>query len=104
MQRAKAFFYVCVGLFLLALSYHLGAQGAQAQGTSATGVSMCTDLNSNGQMFVVNSNGDLYTSFPGARNSWQFVTNVFTGGAVNVQQHTLGQLKARFRDPAPAGR
>jgi len=25
-------------------------------------------------------------------------------GAVNVQQHSIGQLKARYRDPAPAGR
>src|SRR5262249_33696920 len=31
MQRAKAFFYVCAGIFLLALSYHLGARSAVAQ-------------------------------------------------------------------------
>jgi hypothetical protein len=31
MQRARAFFYVCAGIFLLALSYHLGARGAAAQ-------------------------------------------------------------------------
>lgn len=35
MQRAKAFFYVCAGLFLLALSYHLGARSAGA-GVSTT--------------------------------------------------------------------
>ncbi len=29
---AKKFFYVCAGLFLLALSYHLGASSATAQG------------------------------------------------------------------------
>jgi hypothetical protein len=28
---AKKFFYVCAGLFLLALSYHLGARSASAQ-------------------------------------------------------------------------
>ena len=28
---ARKFFYICAGLFLLALSYHLGAQAAQAQ-------------------------------------------------------------------------
>lgn len=32
MHRARAFFYVCAGLFLLALSYHLGARSATAQG------------------------------------------------------------------------
>jgi hypothetical protein len=31
MHRAKAFFYVCAGIFLLAFSYHLGAQSANAQ-------------------------------------------------------------------------
>jgi len=35
MQRAKTFFYVCAGLFVLALSYQLGVQqaGAQAAGS-----------------------------------------------------------------------
>src|SRR5262245_59406089 len=31
MQRARAFFYVCAGIFLLALAYQLGASGATAQ-------------------------------------------------------------------------
>lgn len=31
MHRARAFFYVCAGAFLLALSYHLGARSATAQ-------------------------------------------------------------------------
>ena len=31
MHKARAFFYVCAGLFLLALSYHLGARSAGAQ-------------------------------------------------------------------------
>jgi hypothetical protein len=31
MHRAKAFFYVCAGIFLLALSYPLGARSAGAQ-------------------------------------------------------------------------
>ena len=34
MQRARAFFYVCAGLFLLAVSYHLGAKTATAQATT----------------------------------------------------------------------
>src|SRR5437867_9035240 len=34
MQRARAFFYVCAGLLLLAASYHLGARVAGAQGGS----------------------------------------------------------------------
>ncbi|HKQ57271.1 MAG TPA: hypothetical protein VJY35_05345 [Candidatus Eisenbacteria bacterium] len=35
MHRARAFFYVSVGVFLLALSYHLGARSAGAQGPLA---------------------------------------------------------------------
>jgi len=31
MQRAKGFFFVCAGVFLLALSYHLAASSASAQ-------------------------------------------------------------------------
>jgi len=34
MQRAKAFFFVCAGVFLLALAYHLGAVSVRAQGAS----------------------------------------------------------------------
>ena len=30
MQKAKAFLFVCAGIFLLALSYHLGATNATA--------------------------------------------------------------------------
>jgi hypothetical protein len=31
MHKARAFFFVCAGIFLLALSYHLGARSARAQ-------------------------------------------------------------------------
>ena len=31
MQKARAFFFVCAGIFLLALAYHLGARSATAQ-------------------------------------------------------------------------
>src|SRR5262245_15731882 len=34
MHKARAFFYVCAGVFLLALSYHLGARSAAAQAPS----------------------------------------------------------------------
>ena len=32
MHKARAFFFVCAGIFLLALTYHLGAKNAGAQG------------------------------------------------------------------------
>jgi len=34
--KARSFFYVCCGIFLLALAYHLGARSATAQGGLAS--------------------------------------------------------------------
>lgn len=36
MQKARAFFYVCAGVFLLAMSWHLGARYARAQGATSS--------------------------------------------------------------------
>jgi len=58
MQRARTFFYVCAGLFLFALSYHLGATNAGAQaGASIVGFS----AEGGGSTFsVITSNGDVW--------------------------------------------
>ena len=37
MHKARAFFYVCAGIFLLALSYHLGATTALGQSSTIDG-------------------------------------------------------------------
>ena len=56
MQKAKAFFLVCAGFFLLALSYHLGAQSATAQ-AGATGFGYAVY----GQYhYVITPSGDVY--------------------------------------------
>jgi hypothetical protein len=58
MHRARAFFFVCAGIFLLALAYHLGAQSAGAQVTrSIAGVS----AGECGQFCVVTTSGDTLT-------------------------------------------
>jgi hypothetical protein len=49
---ARKFFYVCAGMFLLALSYHLGARNAAAQGGSA-GRLDCAGVESNNWVTVV---------------------------------------------------
>ena len=93
MQRAKAFFFVCAGVFLLALSYHLGSTsaGAQAPGNSAVGIS-------GEQAVIVTANGDVYEPF--GTNSWaqgwHRTSNIFTG-PTSAQNETWGQLKARYR-------
>ena len=43
MHRARTFFYVCAGLFLLALSYHLGARSATAQAGGSIQVAELAD-------------------------------------------------------------
>jgi hypothetical protein len=50
-MAARKFFYVCAGLFLLALSYHLGAAGAHAQ---ATGGVECVSYTEGRGIAVVN--------------------------------------------------
>jgi hypothetical protein len=32
MHKARSFFFVCAGIFLLALAYHFGARSAHGQG------------------------------------------------------------------------
>ena len=42
MPKARAFFYVCAGVFLLALSYHLGARSAVAPGSPESSLRECS--------------------------------------------------------------
>ena len=95
---AKRFFYVCAGLFLLALSYHLGANSATAQapGNSVVGVesAMTTYVN------VVTANGDVYRvdagqGGGGALNS-TYRGNIF-GVPVQAQPETWGAVKDKYR-------
>jgi hypothetical protein len=92
MRRARAFFYVCAGIFLLALSYHLGAATATAQ---APGNPIVTAL----PTAVITANGDVYT-IPGNEatfSRWSRCGNVFAGGPTPASQATWGQLKASYR-------
>jgi hypothetical protein len=53
MERAKAFFIVCAGTFLIALAYHMGVMSALAQ---APGNPVVTGTN----VAVVTANGDVF--------------------------------------------
>ncbi len=79
MQRVRAFFYVCAGIFLLALSYHLGATNARGQvggtGWFISGVS-------GGIPWVTTASGDVWRYVPG--NGWLSSPNIF-GGASSGQ-------------------
>ncbi len=82
---------MCAGLFLLALSYHLGARSARAQSSSNPIVSASGGL-------VVTANGDLYCSSDACNGApCVRVNNVFASAAVGAQRHSLGQLKQLYR-------
>lgn len=95
MQRAKAFFYVCAGLFLLAGAYALGARNASAQSPSNPVVAIRAD-----GYLVVTANGDVYYSVgasPENGGVFTHVNNVFSGGPTPAKQESWGQVKARYR-------
>jgi hypothetical protein len=98
MQRARAFFYVCAGIFLLALSYYLGASNATAQANSSVTGFTTTD---GCTFYVLTPNGDI---FKGGRvtdcnSPFGAATRVanFWNGATPAAQQTWGKLKASYR-------
>jgi hypothetical protein len=99
MYKARAFFFVCAGIFLLALAYHFGALNAGAQVGSSNpvvaaipgGVGTFSDYTS-----VFTANGDHY-GWNGF--AWVHRSNVFSG-PTPATQPTWGQLKSRYRPGA----
>jgi len=50
---------------------------------------------SGGGNYVLLENGDIYVAGNGA--DWVSAGNAITGGSVNVERHSLGELKQRYR-------
>jgi len=104
MHKARAFFYVSAGIFLLTLSYHLGARSAGAQAPGNAVVATFGNLGA-----VVTANGDVYSALGPCSADWHLCGNVF-GGPVPAQRQTFGALKSRYRgapgaaQPAPQDR
>ena len=99
MNRARTFFYVCLGLLCVVAAYHLGATNAKAQAPSNPVVASYVF----NVPCVVTANGDVYErSTPGGEQTFHYVTNVFGGGApTSAQSMSIGQLKAKYAAPAP---
>ncbi len=77
MKRAKAFFYVCAGVFLLALSFHLGATSARGQGG---GTGWFVEGSYGGSCYVVTASGDWWRYVPGL--GWlNDLGNIFGGAS-----------------------
>ena len=94
---ARKFFYVCAGMFLLALSYHLGASTATAQGPGNPVVGFIAYGNAGLAAAAITANGDVYASnIGGLDHGWVFKQNIFNGGATPSLHESWGQLKARY--------
>jgi len=99
MRQAKVFFIVCAGLLCLALAYHLGARSAGAQAPGNPVVAL--GVNSQGQcVSAATANGNVYITVSGG---WAYSSNIF-GSATPAQSISIGQLKAKYATPAPAGK
>ena len=95
---ARKFFYVCAGMLMLALSFHLGANTAAAQlGNGASGVMFM----GNGGVTVMTTSGDTYwREVDGNRKYFGPLANLgnFWSGAPTPALHeSWGQVKARYR-------
>jgi hypothetical protein len=98
-MAARKFFYVCAGLFLLALSYHLGASTAGAQsGSPVAGVAFSGD-----GIVLVTPSGDTFFHHFGGGNLQAgydavFVNlgNFWSGAPTPALRESWGSLKARY--------
>ena len=96
---ARKFFYVCAGMLMLALSYHLGANTATAQAPGNPVVATFIEGNA-----VVTASGDVYQSSNGVIGPWTLMSNTFSGGPTPARQQTWGQLKSRYAPNRGAAR
>jgi len=94
MHRAKSFFYVCAGICLLALAYHLGASTAQAQlsGGAFVSISGGAALTSTGDVYVAPETG----TAAGAYQHWTLAGNIASGAPTPAHVESWGQLKQRY--------
>ena len=117
-MRAKQFFYICAGLLMLAVAYHLGASSVEAQMPSPQFVGIAEDSRHVGGYVALTSNGDLY-GFMGSMGcdgsgprldndpgncsgftGWAFMENILSGGPISVEKATVGDMKAKYKDEA----
>jgi len=102
MQKARAFFYVSLGILALAGAFALGAQTVQGQGSSpvAAGLAGLVGPSRGWQHSVVLENGDVWGvdnySFAGGPPP-QFIGNIFTGAPIQTTSTTWGRIKADRR-------
>ncbi len=87
---AKKFFYVCGGLLMLAITYHLVVGTASAQAPSNPVVASIPNATT-----VVTANGDVYSvTSNNLSGPWVHMSNVFAGGGPTTSRaQSWGQVK-----------
>ena len=83
MHKAKAFFLVCAGVFLLALAYHLGVRTTRAASTeepAAVALAVYLDALGEEQMCALASNGDV-RRVTNRTGTWSRNSNIFIPGS-----------------------
>jgi hypothetical protein len=98
MQRARTFFFVAAGIFLLALTYHLGARSANAQLSANTVASAFEGPGATA--YAVTDDGDVYASPNPSESDFTFLRNVF-GGATPTAPQSFGQVRTRYLGRTP---
>ena len=102
---ARKFFYVCAGLLCLAIAFQLGVRSAGAQaGATVSGVTFGSGPIGgpySNDVWVFTGNGDVYARTmrsSSGPDQLYYYGNFWSGaGPVNVEKHTLGELKAKYR-------
>lgn len=89
---ARRFFYVSAALFLLVLSYQLGASRVEAQGP---GNPIVAAGSMGGFIMVLHANGDSYYS--GDAINWYRGTNIYGALPTAATPTTMGRLKDAYR-------
>jgi len=109
MHKARSFFFVCAGIFLLALAFHLGAMTATAQsGSIVTGFAASPGNDCGSVFWAMTQNGDIFgrtlTTGPCGSSAGPLyhIGNFWSGSPTPATQETWGQLKSRYRRDASA--
>ena len=95
MQRARAFFFVSLGILALAAAFHLGATTAQGQAPGNPVVAAVLQVGPG--FYALTANGDVYHEDAGDGSRWTLRGNVFTGTPVQGAPSTWGRVKADRR-------
>jgi len=77
---AKRFFFVCAGIFLLALTYHLGARSTVAvsrEGPTAVDLEITLNAAGESRWHALASNGGVYLVVD-RTGEWQKSSNIFS--------------------------